>query len=62
MSVTKNYNNMKKAVDFSRAKSDYQQLYINKYFDLFKSQFKITGLEYQQLDYLIRRLWSDGSV
>lgn len=45
--------------------ADYQdcvQTYRNKYFNLFRSNFKWKGLDYRQEEYIMRRFYGDGTV
>ena len=38
------------------------QMYRNKYYNLYRAQFKWTGLNYRQEDYIMRRFWQNGTV
>ena len=38
------------------------QMYRNKYYNLYRAQFKWTGLNYRQEDYIMRRFWQQGTV
>lgn len=62
MSVTKNYRKMLEAADIQGLQQWYQQTFINKYYDLYRSQFEVSGLSYQAEDYLFAQLWKQGSV
>lgn len=62
MSVTKNYRKMLEAADIQGLQEWYQQTFINKYYDLYRNQFEINGLNYQALDYMMGQLWKTGSV
>lgn len=48
--------------DSSRAYLDTLHAYRNKYYNLFRSNFKWTGLNYRQEEYIMREFWSKGSV
>lgn len=36
--------------------------YILKYFNLFMNSYKFTGLDYQQKDFLLRKMWAMGRI
>lgn len=36
--------------------------YFNKYYNLFMNSYKWEGIDYQQTDYIMRKLWSDGTI
>lgn len=36
--------------------------YFNKYYNLFMNAYKWEGIDYQQTDYLMRKLWCDGTI
>lgn len=36
--------------------------YMNKYFNLFMNAYKWNGLDYQQRDYVMRKMWSNGTI
>ena len=61
MSVTKNYRQMLKAADVDGLVQWYRQTYVNKYYDLFMSQFDIGGLDYQPYHFMMGQLWSKGT-
>lgn len=45
--------------------ADYEkcvQMYRNKYYNLFRANFKWTGLDYRQEDYIMRQLYGKGTV
>lgn len=43
-------------------RQDVYQFYLNKYFNLYMNSFKWNGLDYQQIDFLMRRFWADGRI
>lgn len=36
--------------------------YFNKYYNLFMNSYKWEGIDYQQIDYIMRKLWSEGTI
>ena len=38
------------------------QIYRNKYYNLYRAQFKWNGLNYRQEDYIMRRFYQNGTV
>ena len=36
--------------------------YLLKYYNLFMNSYKFTGIDYQQKDYLLRKLWATGTI
>ena len=36
--------------------------YLNKYYSLFMNKYDITGVDYQQKDFILRKMWSDGRL
>lgn len=36
--------------------------YLNKYYSLFMNKYDITGVDYQQKDFILRKFWSDGRL
>lgn len=36
--------------------------YLDKYYNLFKSNFKWKGLDYRQEEYVMRKFWSEGTI
>lgn len=61
MSVTKNYKQLLKAADVDGLVQWYRQTFINKYYDLFMTQFEIKGLNYQPYYFMMAQLWSKGT-
>lgn len=56
MSITKKiFNNLIK-------RDTIYAYYYNKYYNLYMNNFLIGGIDYQQKDYLLRKLWSDGTI
>ena len=39
-----------------------RNIYLNKYYNMFMHEFKWTGLEYEQQDYLMRKFWANGKI
>lgn len=35
---------------------------INKYYNLFMNNYEIEGVDYEQKDYILRKLWGEGSI
>lgn len=46
--------------DFSRKKI--KSFYILKYFNLYMNAYKFTGIDYQQKDFLLRKMWAMGRI
>lgn len=42
--------------------SKIKHIYRNKYYNLYCNSFKWTGLNYRQIDYIQRKLWTDGTI
>ena len=42
--------------------NDYVHIFENKYFNLFRANYKWTGLNYRQEDYIMRKFWGLGTV
>lgn len=36
--------------------------YLNKYYSLFINKYDIIGVDYQQKDFILRKMWSDGRI
>ncbi len=48
------------SIDF---KAEKRHLYINKYFNIFMNFYKFSGdIDYQQIDFILRKFWRDGCV
>jgi hypothetical protein len=62
MSVTKNYNDMKKAADFRKERKQYVQACLNRVYDLYSSMFDFGQLGYKERTWVLGQLWSAGSV
>ena len=43
-------------------RDQFKQHYINKFFNKWMNKFKFEGLNYQQIDYIMRKFWDVGSV
>lgn len=48
--------------DGSVSRKQIYTYYINKYFNLFMNAYTWNGLDYQQRDYVMRKMWSDGTI
>lgn len=48
--------------DTNAIRESIRQFYINKFYNLFMSGYSWTGLEPQEIDYIMRRFWADGRV
>lgn len=48
--------------DTNAIRDNFRQYYINKFFSLFMGAYEWTGLDDQERDYLMRRLWADGRI
>lgn len=63
MSVTKNYKQLLNSKEIDCLVETFKQTLINKYYDLFWSQFKFRGIEDREaLYYLKGQLWKQGFV
>lgn len=60
------WKRMSKSRNLDRLLSSTKQLYTNKYYNLWMSKFKFNGLDEdmkeQEQNYIMRKLWSDGTV
>lgn len=39
-----------------------KSFYILKYYNLFMNSYKMTGIDYQQKDFILRKMWAEGKV
>lgn len=62
MSKTKNFKQMLAAADVDGIVQWYQQVFVNKYYDIYCAKFDIKGLGYQENYFLKAQLWDSGSV
>ena len=46
----------------SEQKKKLKQYYVNLFYNLFFNQFRWTGLNKEQIDFVMRKFWSDGTV
>lgn len=44
------------------SREEIKNYYLLKYFNLFMNAYKFTGIDYQQKDFLLRKLWADGTL
>ena len=44
------------------ARTDLKNFYLLKYFNLFMNSYKFTNLDYQQKDFLLRKMWAVGQI
>lgn len=56
----KNY--FQRSYDANQAYEDCVRHLNNKYYNLFRRQFKVTGLDYRQEDYVMRKLYKKGTI
>lgn len=49
-------------IDSTCTRQDTYNIYYNKYFNLFMNAYNFNGLNYQQRDYFLRRMWADGRI
>lgn len=54
------YNNDRKRT--SQIREAFKNHYINKFFNKWMNKFKFDGLNYQQIDYIMRKFWDTGTV
>lgn len=40
----------------------YETFYLNRYYNLFMNAYKWNNIDYQQIDFIMRKFWADGSV
>ena len=52
----------KKRLDFSVLRKAYVNYYHNRYYDVWINLFKYKELDYQQNEYIFRKLWVEGSI
>ena len=62
MSKTKNFKQMLAAADVDGIIQWYQQVFVNKYYDVYSAKFDVKGLGYQENHFLKTQLWDSGSV
>lgn len=62
MSTSRYFKKLLNSKDINRIVKDFTQVYINKYYDAFCSQFDIEGLSYGYLKTFRSKLYSKGSV
>lgn len=59
-------NNSKEFFNRDRATDDYYRRTVdclyNKYYNIYRSNFKTTGLDYRQEYYLMNKFWQDGTI
>lgn len=53
---------MKEKSKFNIMRIDYENMYFNKYYNLFMNNFKFEGLSEEQTDFILRKFWSEGSI
>ena len=41
---------------------EYETNYLNKYFNLFMNAYKWKNIDYQQIDFIMRKFWADGTI
>ena len=59
MSKSKVIRNGLDASAIEQASLDY---YSRKYYSLFLNRFKFKGIDYQQADFIMRKMWTDGTI
>ena len=62
MSKTKNFKQMLAAADVDGIIQWYQQVFVNKYYDIYCAKFDVKGLGYQENHFLKAQLWDAGSI
>lgn len=55
-------NKIKKIYSGSELESRTRYILNNKYYNLFMNSLKFKGLTHQEEDYILRKLWSDGTI
>lgn len=53
---------MSKKTNKSNVFSRYMHIYRNKYYNLFRANFKWSGLDYRQEEYIMKQFWYKGTV
>lgn len=43
-------------------RSKYRQYYINKFYNLFMNSYRINGIDYRAINYLLKKMWADGTT
>ena len=43
-------------------RSELEFMYLNKYYNLYMNNFKISQVDYQMRDYILRKFWADGTL
>ena len=53
---------IRNGLDASRVEQATLNYYSRKYYSLFLNRFKFKGIDYQQADFLMRKMWVDGTI
>lgn len=54
------FNNKRQST--AQIREAFKNHYINKFFNIWMNKFKFEGLNYQQIDYIMRKFWSEGTI
>lgn len=48
--------------DSNKIRKGFEFFYINKFFNIWMNKFKFGGLSYQEIHYIMKKLWFDGTI
>lgn len=51
-----------RVIDSNKLQWNYKHTLMNKYYNMFLSNYRIEGLEHEDEDYLLKKLWSTGTI